>query len=579
MKDHLSKCAQHHRLQTTRRTSSSITRTINASTSKQAELVVPKISSAKKQELDQQFAKACITAGLPFTLYEHDDMKTAFHSLHPAYNPPNRKAIAGRLLDQIYSDTQIQVDRFLKENEMYNIITDESKNINNTRIQNISVHTAVGSFFWKSEDIGDLSMTAINMANWLRTKLLELTNGRLDLINSIATDTCPTMLKVWITLEQFPDLKHCFFIPCDSHGLQLLVKDIFELPYFESILEHAQAVVKVFKNAPLQYARLRECQLLKYNEKRALCLSVITRWGTQFRLVNSLLNNKEALREYIFKYAKEVPDEVHFSIMSSQFWLQLETLRELLQPIDEAITASESDKSHLGMVVERWALLRAHFVRMKVDFPALEEFIQPGGGFATRYKRQVNDIHLVATYLTPKNYHLPLGIDEEHRIFLFFEKYTSSEIDSAKAREEFRDFRKQRRVFGPDRFCWKEDNNPKTFWEGQSSHTQILGDLGYRIFSTPANSVPSERSFSAQNFIHTKTRNALHTDRVDKLIYTYMNSRILSKLEAAEKKSINLSHQQVHITGSNLQLSNQEEVELEEILLEDESMDEDEELD
>ena|SRR5437762_1308397 len=216
---------------------------------------------------------------------------------------------------------------------------------------------------------------------------------------------------------------------------------------------------------------------------------------------------------------------------------------------------------------------------MKVDFPALKEFIQPGGGFATRYKHQVNDIHLVATYLTPKNYHLPLGIDEEHRIFLFFEKYTSSEIDSAKAHEEFRDFRKQRCVFGPDHFCWKEDNNPKAFWEGQSSHTQILGDLGYHIFSTPANSVPSERSFSAQNFIHTKTRNALHTDQVDKLIYTYMNSRILSRLEAAEKKSIDVSHQQVHITGSNLQLSNEDEVELEEILLEDESMDEDEELD
>ena len=46
-----------------------------------------------------------------------------------------------------------------------------------------------------------------------------------------------------------------------------------------------------------------------------------------------------------------------------------------------------------------------------------------------------------------------------------------------------------------------------------------------------------------------------------------------------EKKSIDVSHQQVHITGSNLQLSNEEEVELEEILLEDESMDEDEELD
>jgi hypothetical protein len=212
MKDHLKKCIQHLRLQATQRTSSSIAHTTNTFTLKQKELIVPTISSAKKKELDLQFAKACITAGLPFTVYEHADMKAAFHSLHPAYRLPNRKAIAGRLLDQIYEETQIQVNRFLKENDLYNIITDESTNVSNNRIQNISVHTSAGSFYWKSEDIGDLSLTAINLANWLRTKLLELTNGRLNLVNSVATDTCPTMLKVWIALEQFPDLKHCFFI-------------------------------------------------------------------------------------------------------------------------------------------------------------------------------------------------------------------------------------------------------------------------------------------------------------------------------------------------------------------------------
>ena len=165
MKDHLKKCIQHLRLQAIQRTSGSIARTTNAFTLKQKEFIIPTISSAKKKELDLQFAKACITAGLPFTVYEHADMKAAFHSLHPAYKLPNRKAIADRLLDQIYEETQIQVNRFLKENDLYNIITDESMNVSNNRIQNISVHTSVDSFYWKSEDIDDLSLTTINLAN------------------------------------------------------------------------------------------------------------------------------------------------------------------------------------------------------------------------------------------------------------------------------------------------------------------------------------------------------------------------------------------------------------------------------
>ena len=57
-----------------------------------------------------------------------------------------------------------------------------------------------------------------------------------------------------------------------------------------------------------------------------------------------------------------------------------------------------------------------------------------------------------------------------------------------------------------------------------------------------------------------------------------MNCRILSRIQSAEfKKSVDsVPNPQIHVTGSNLQLSNEEEVELEEILLNDESMNEDE---
>ena len=56
-----------------------------------------------------------------------------------------------------------------------------------------------------------------------------------------------------------PDLKSYLFVPCDSHGLQLLVKDIVErIPIFKATLEQAQAVIKVFKNMPHQVSFLCE---------------------------------------------------------------------------------------------------------------------------------------------------------------------------------------------------------------------------------------------------------------------------------------------------------------------------------
>src|SRR5579859_5938053 len=101
------------------------------------------------------------------------------------------------------------------------------------------------------------------------------------------------MFSMWEKLQAFPELKHVFFIPCDSQGLQLLVKDIIcHLPRFKELHDKAKKVVKAFNKAHLQYARLRDIQMTCYKEHRALILSIITRWGTQLRLIVSLLKSK-----------------------------------------------------------------------------------------------------------------------------------------------------------------------------------------------------------------------------------------------------------------------------------------------
>ena len=66
--------------------------------------------------------------------------------------------------------------------------------------------------------------------------------------------------------------------------------------------------------------------------------------------------------------------------------------------------------------------------------------------------------------------------------------------------------------------------------------SKFLRCLAMCIFATPANSIPSERAFSAQNFIHTKLHNSLHPSRVDKLVFIYMNSRVLKNQQRSSYK-------------------------------------------
>ena len=99
------------------------------------------------------------------------------------------------------------------------------------------------------------------------------------------------------------------------------------------------------------------------------------------------------------------------------------------------------------------------------------------------------------------------------------------------------------------------------FWLQQLKYTQIIGKLATRIFSTPANSVASEHSFSVQNLVHSKSRNALYPQRVNKLTYIHTNTHVLTQTNKKLKDSF---------SKSLYTLSNQEEVELENIILEEE---------
>ena len=53
-------------------------------------------------------------------------------------------------------------------------------------------------------------------------------------------------------LQEALELKHVFCIPCDSHEIQLLVKDILtDIPQFKLLHDQAQAIAKAFKLSPL----------------------------------------------------------------------------------------------------------------------------------------------------------------------------------------------------------------------------------------------------------------------------------------------------------------------------------------
>ena len=83
-------------------------------------------------------------------------------------------------------------------------------------------------------------------------------------------------------LKNYPELKHVFFISCDSHGLQLAIKDLLQkhkrkpLTEIQHTFNQALAIVTNFCKASKQHALLHAKQLKIYEKHIALIASVIT---------------------------------------------------------------------------------------------------------------------------------------------------------------------------------------------------------------------------------------------------------------------------------------------------------------
>lgn len=109
-------------------------------------------------------------------------------------------------------------------------------------------------------------------------------------------------------LSDTPELRHLFFISCDSHGLQLLIKDFLvamktkrgHTPTVSTAIQKhfilAYRIMVAFQKAPLQCVILRTKRIDAWGKEIALIPSVMTRWGTQFRALMSLSNNMRALQ-------------------------------------------------------------------------------------------------------------------------------------------------------------------------------------------------------------------------------------------------------------------------------------------
>jgi hypothetical protein len=124
------------------------------------------------------------------------------------------------------------------------------------------------------------------------------------------------MKAMWAEISKYPEMKHVFFVPCDSHGLQLLMGDILKFPFFADVMQKAQLIVTSFRGSNKELAILWNFQIKAYNQRRSLILNVLIRWGTSVGLINSVLRSKEALLNYFQQKSSSIDHDKSHTLAS-----------------------------------------------------------------------------------------------------------------------------------------------------------------------------------------------------------------------------------------------------------------------
>lgn len=236
------------------------------------EVGVDAIPKAEKDVLNMAAAKAIITDGRSFGLFESEAFQEFFRKLRPGWDPITRYQVDSRL-DDVHKMFQREVMSLFRAAEHLNIIFDASDNVSSHRIVNISVKLPANgpAFYWKTFDTVDQQHTAENWVDIIMPELLAITENNISRINSICTDTENTMRAVHDLLRQKTELKHVNFSLCDSHGQQLMIKDALNLPFFKELMDDVATILTYFSRSKLQMNRLRTCQRKRWlGQVRAL---------------------------------------------------------------------------------------------------------------------------------------------------------------------------------------------------------------------------------------------------------------------------------------------------------------------
>lgn len=492
----------------------------------------PKLQPDALKAFQESFAKWVYSTGMAFYKVEHEALLKALQLLNPGVQLPTYFQLSTTFLDRTYTKSLVWMQVEL-DGQTVTIVTDGWTDINGLSVINYVAVVGRKTFFLESVYTGSQGHDAQFLSADIKRVVLKY-----DFLSvgAVVTDNTATNKAAWELLQQeFPRL---FFHGCAYHALHLLVKDtVGKVTWLETLLVSCKLIVTFFKTNHKLWSKLRS--KLKSLKLRMLAMPGDTRWGSILSCLTSVLKAEEVLfamvseRNFLVAKSKKKHQTrrmVFNTVTATDFVPKLKRATALLNVFGEPLKRFEENVTPVSEVYQLFLDLPNDVEKCGLpakDVKVIKKLI------SDRFDFVYGDAHGVGHLLDPRyrgagmdadtrrnvepfliQWHGDGGIDEETADAVVIELVTFHRFASELATKSTRTWTllDKRKLTVHDFWC-------------SLSQFPLLQAVAKQVFRCTAGSSASERNFSAHGFIHSKLRNRLAPDRVEKLVHIYFNAK------------------------------------------------------
>jgi hypothetical protein len=319
---------------------------------------------------------------------------------------------------------------------------------------------------------------------------------------------------------------------CAAHILNLLVKDILELPGVNTLIKKVKKIVKMFKYQYVPHALLNRFQIINNGQTQTLKMPAPTRWGSHHFCLQGLIENKISLQKAIKEFKPDTAKQnakknlIQEMLFDESLWDEIDLLNLILKITSVATGVIQGDRTSISKIIPIFSKITADITVQVPDCSLKTSALQL---VKKRFESLCNDHVTVACLLDPSN-NLN-GIDETYLATLARFIYARFPQDRPRAVACFQiaaQMIAKTGVCSPEKSFWLggPPSDGLLWWQTYGNFiSQDLKEIAVQLLSIPASSASAERNWSSYGFVHSKTRNRLTTKNAEMLTFLYDNSK------------------------------------------------------